>query len=67
MHIAQGRAPAPGARPPRRPGKGALLTLVNGVLAGVGSVYASTHSVTITVIAGIFAAVLAVAVLAFRR
>ena len=48
-------------RPPprRRPGAGPLLTLVNGVLAGVGSVYLGTHSVLITVVAGVTAILLA--------
>lgn len=53
--------------PPRRPGAGALLTLVNGVLAGVGGVYVGTRSVLITVIAAAVAIVLAVLVLAFQR
>lgn len=53
--------------PRRRPGSGALLTLVNGVLAGVGGVYVSTHSVMITVIAVLAATVLAASVLVFRR
>ena len=60
-------APPASSRPPRRPGAGALLTLVNGVLAGVGSVYVGTHSVLITVIAAAVAIVLAVMVLAFQR
>ena len=53
--------------PPRRPGAGAVLTLVNGALAGVGGVYAGTHSVLVTVIAAVAAVVLAVLVLAFQR
>jgi hypothetical protein len=53
--------------PRRRPGAGALLTLVNGVLAGVGGVYVSTHSVMITVIAAVVAVVLAAMVLIFQR
>ena len=44
-----------------------LLTLVNGVLAGVGSVYVGTHSVLITVIAGVAAIVLAAMALIFPR
>jgi hypothetical protein len=36
-----------------------LLTLVNGALAGVGSVYVGTHSVLITIIAGVTAILLA--------
>ena len=55
-------APPPADTPRRRPGAGTLLTLVNGVLAGVGSVYVSTHSVLITVIAGIMAILLTVIV-----
>jgi hypothetical protein len=64
-------APAPPVGSPqptrRRPGAGALLTLVNGVLAGVGGVYVSTHSVMITVIAAVVAVVLAAMVLIFQR
>ena len=58
-------APPPANTPPprRRPGAGTLLTLVNGVLAGVGSVYVGTHSVLITVIAGITAILLAAMVM----
>ena len=72
MHNA---APVPppatpsGSLPPpqRRPSAGTLLTLVNGVLAGVGGIYVSTHSVLITVIAVVMAIVLAVMVLIFQR
>jgi hypothetical protein len=69
-------APAPPPAPPasfptppprRRPGPGALLTVVNGVLAGIGGVYASTHSILITIAAGAMAIVLAVAILIFQR
>ena len=60
-------APAapPASSPPqqRRPGAGTLLTLVNGALAGVGSVYIGTHSVLITVIAGVTAILLAAMVM----
>ena len=57
-------APPANTPPPRRrPGAGTLLTLVNGVLAGVGSVYVGTHSVLITVIAGVTAIVLAAMVM----
>ena len=52
---------------PRRPGSGAILTLVNGALAGVGGVYVATRSVLITVIAAVAAIVLAAMVLAGRR
>ena len=40
---------------------------MNGVLAGVGSVYVGTHSVLITVIAGITAILLVVMVLIFPQ
>lgn len=53
--------------PRRRPGAGAVLTLVNGVLAGVCGVYVSTHSVLITVIAATAAIVLAMMLLIPRR
>lgn len=39
----------------RRLSPGGLLTLVNGILAGVGGVYATTGSVAITIIAGLTA------------
>ena len=58
--------PAPPTSPPpprQRPGAGTLLTLVNGVLAGVGGVYVSTHSVLITVLATGVAIALAAMVL----
>ena len=60
-------APASSPPPQRRPGSGAVLTLVNGALAGVGGVYAGTHSVLITVIAAAVAVVLTVLMLAFQR
>jgi hypothetical protein len=66
-------APAPAqptepARPQRRhPGAGTLLTLVNGVLAGVGGVYVSTHSVLITIIAVLVAIALTVIILVFDK
>jgi hypothetical protein len=44
-----------------------LLTLVNGVLAGVGSVYATTRSVIITVIASAVAMTLAALTLIVQR
>src|SRR6266568_4921601 len=59
--------PASSPPPPRRPGAGMLLTLVNGVLAGVASVYVGSHSVLITVIAGITAVLLAAMTLMFPR
>jgi hypothetical protein len=59
------RRPVPPPR--RRLGAGALLTLVNGVLAGFGSVYVGTHSILITVIAAAMAVVLSAVVLVFQR
>jgi hypothetical protein len=46
---------------------GGLVGVVNGGLAGVGGVYATTHSVVITVVAGVVAIVLALMVLLFHR
>ena len=61
-------SPAGSPQPPRRrPGSGALLTLVNGVLAGVSGVYVGTHSVVITVIAAAVSIVLAALALIFPR
>ena len=54
-------------RPPQRPDGGLVLTVVNGVLAGVGGVYASTHSVLVTAIAAVTAVMLAAIVLVVRR
>ena len=51
----------------RRPSAGTLLTIVNGVLAGVGGVYVSTHSVLITIIAVLVAIALTVMVLIFYK
>jgi hypothetical protein len=59
-----GGSPEP---PGRRPGAGTILTLANGVLAGVGGVYVSTHSVLITLVAAAAAIVLAAMVLFPRR
>ena len=61
--------PSPGSSPPGRrgPDAGAVLTLVNGVLAGVGAVYATTRSVMVTGIAVGVAVVIALMVLIFRR
>lgn len=53
--------------PPRRPSAGAILTLVNGVLAAVGSVFVGTHSVLITVLATVAALGLATMVLFASR
>ena len=44
-----------------------MLTLVNGVLAGVGGVYVGTHSVLITVIAAAVAITLTAMVLVCQR
>jgi uncharacterized membrane protein len=50
----------------RRPVSAAsLLTLVNGTLAGVASVYATTRSVVITLIAGVIGALLALLAMVF--
>ena len=58
-------APVPAA-PPRspRPPKGGptttcLLAVVNGALVGIGSVYLTTHSVLVTLIAAVSAVMLA--------
>ncbi len=63
--VSPANLPAPPPR--RRPGPGTLLTVVNGVLAGIGGVYVSTHSILITIVAGAMAIVMAVAVLIFQR
>jgi hypothetical protein len=61
-------APAGSPQPPRRRlSVGTVLTLVNGVLAGIGGVYATTHSITITVIASVVAIALAAMVLISQR
>jgi hypothetical protein len=63
-------APAPvgDPQPPRRrPGADAVLTLANGVLAGVGGVYATTHSTLITIIATVAAIALAAMILITRK
>jgi uncharacterized membrane-anchored protein YitT (DUF2179 family) len=59
--------PPAGSDPPPRPSAGTILTLVNGVLAGVGGVFVGTHSVLITIIAAVVATVLAAMVLTIRR
>lgn len=53
--------------PSRRPGAGTILTLVNGVLAAIGSVYVGTHSVLITVLATVAALGLAAMVMVTSR
>jgi hypothetical protein len=46
-------------RPPKgAPGTAGLLAVVNGVLAGVGSVYLTTHSALITLMAAVSAVIL---------
>jgi hypothetical protein len=61
MSNSQPDRPASAGRPParRRHEAGGLHSLVNGALAGVGGVYLATHSVVVTIIAGIFATMLA--------
>jgi len=44
-----------------------VLTLVNGALAGIGSVYATTRSVMVTLIASVIAVILAALVLLLAR
>lgn len=44
-----------------------LLAVVNGVLAGIGSIYASTHSTLVTIVAGVMAVALAAAILILQR
>lgn len=69
-HQAGKAAPdRPGGRGARqaRPGAGAVLTLVNGVVAGVAGAYVSTRSVLITIIAAAAAIVLAAMTLVWRR
>jgi hypothetical protein len=51
----------------RRWGIGALLAVINGVLLGVGGVYATTSSVPVTIVAAVAAVLLAgLIVLAYR-
>ena len=64
--VAPSETPA-GPPRPQRPGAGTILTLVNGVLAGIASVYVGTHSVLVTVIAAVVAAALAAMVLIWSR
>jgi hypothetical protein len=65
------RPPAQPTEPPaaqrRHLGAGTLLTLVNGVLAGVGGVYISTHSVLITIIAVLVVIALTIIVPVFDK
>jgi len=59
--------PASAPPPSPRHGSGGIPDLVNGVLAGVGGVYISTHSALITVVAALTAIVLTAIVLPLRR
>lgn len=59
--------PPASSPPPQRPGAGTVLTLVNGVLAGVAGVFVGTHSVLITIIAAVMAIALAAMVLVPHR
>ena len=52
-------APVKSPHPPRGgPNTTALLAVVNGALVGVGSVYLTTHSILVTLIAAISAIIL---------
>jgi hypothetical protein len=53
--------------PPRGSSAGSILTLVNGVLAGVGGVFVGTRSVPVTIIAAVMAVAISALVLIFRR
>ena len=61
MSSSQPGRPVPSGRPParRHHNAGGLLNLLNGALAGVGGVYLATHSIVVTIIAGVVAMVLA--------
>jgi len=65
--------PAPSARPGssrrpegNRPSTAVLLAVVNGALVGVGSVYVTTRSVSVTLIAAAAAVILAALALLAR-
>jgi hypothetical protein len=51
---------------PRRPDPGKTVLAVNGVIAAVGGTYASTHSITATVVAGC-AGLACAALIAWKR
>ena len=52
-------APSRTPRPPKGgPTTAALLAVVNGALVGVGSVYLTTHSVLVTLMAAVSAVIL---------
>lgn len=55
------------SNPPRRPREGSVAALVSAVLAGVGSLYACTHSVVVTLIAAIMSILLTAMMLISRR
>jgi hypothetical protein len=61
MSSSQPGQPVSAGRPPARPrhDSAGLLNLLNGALAGVGGVYLATHSVVVTIIAGVVAMALA--------
>ena len=61
MSSPQPGRPVPSGLPParRHHDVGGLLNLLNGALAGVGGVYLATHSIVVTIIAGVVAMVLA--------
>jgi hypothetical protein len=62
--------PAVPSKSPRSPRGGssttALLAVVNGVLVGVGSVYLTTHSVLVTLMAAVSAVILGALALLVR-
>jgi hypothetical protein len=49
----------------RRVSAAGLLALINGALAGIASVYATTRSVVVTLIAGVIAVLLALLTMVF--
>ncbi len=54
-------------RPPKTgPNTASLLAVVNGVLVGVGSVYLTTHSVLVTLMAAVSAVILGTLALLVR-
>ena len=53
--------------PPRRPGDGSIAALDSAVLAGVGSLYACTRSVVVTLIAAIVSVLLTAMMLVAGR
>ena len=59
--------PGSPATPQQQPGIETILTLVTGVLAGVGGVYVGTRSVPITIIAAVAAVALTAMVLFVRK